>query len=51
MTAMRAEKRQVVRCWYPESRGELFDLGRDINAQVLIGDPAYQVTDGEIVSL
>jgi hypothetical protein len=51
MTAMREEKRQVVRCWYPEPRGALFALDNGSNAEVLIGNPAYQVTSGEIVTL
>lgn len=51
MAAARAEKRQVTRCWHPAPDCELFELGAGINAQVLIGDPAYQVTDGDIVTL
>jgi hypothetical protein len=48
---MRAEKRQVVRCWYPEARGDLFELGNGVHAEVLIGNPAYQVSSGDIVAV
>lgn len=51
MDASRAETRIVTRMWYPERRPALFNLGNGINAEVLIGDPAYQVTSGEIVAL
>lgn len=48
---VRAEKRLVTRIWHPTPEGELFDLGQGVSAQVLMGDPAYQVTSGEIVAL
>lgn len=48
---VKAEKRLITRIWHPEALGDLFDLGNGINAQVLTGDPAYQVTSGEIVVL
>lgn len=51
MQAARADKRVVTRVWFPEERGDLLDVGNGINAQVLVGDPAYQVTSGEIVAL
>lgn len=51
MTAVRADKRQVSRCWYPTARGALLALDNGSNAEVLIGDPAYQVTSGEIIAL
>jgi len=51
MQAARAESRLATRVWFPEDRGELLDLGNGINAQILVGEPAYQVTSGEIVAL
>lgn len=48
---MRAEKRLVTRVWHPEAKGELLDLGAGVNAEILTGDPAYQLTSGEIVAL
>jgi len=47
----RKDARLTTRIWYPEPRGDLFDLGNGINAQVLIGSPAYQVSSGEIVAI
>jgi hypothetical protein len=49
--AIRAEPGQVVRCWFPEPRGPLFQLDNGANAEVLIGAPAYQLTSGDIVAL
>lgn len=51
MDAARKDARLATRIWYPEARGELFDLGNGINAAVLIGPPAYQVSSGEIVAI
>ena len=48
---MRAEKRLVTRIWHPEAVGDLFDIGNGVNAVVVVGDPAYQVTSGDIVAL
>ncbi len=49
--AARAEKRTVTAMFYPEEREPLFDLGAGVNARTAIGDPGYQVSDGEIVTL
>jgi hypothetical protein len=49
--AARADARLATRVWYPEPRGELLDIGNGINAVVLIGAPAYQVSTGEIVNI
>jgi hypothetical protein len=46
-----AEPRHVVRLWHPAAEGELLDLGNGINAEIQVGDPAYQLTSGEIVAL
>jgi hypothetical protein len=51
MEAARKDGRLVTRMWYPEPRGDLFDLGNGINAAVLIGPPAYQVSSGETVAI
>jgi hypothetical protein len=51
ITAARADARLTTRIWYPEPRGDLLDIGNGINAQVLIGAPAYQVSSGEIVAI
>lgn len=45
------EKRQVSRVFHPEPQGELMALPNGSNAQVLVGEPAYQLTSGEIVAL
>ena len=40
-----------MRLWHPEPEGgALFDLG-GYNAEVLTGPAAYQVTDGDTVTL
>jgi hypothetical protein len=49
--AATAERRPVTHVWHPEAVGELLDLGAGVNARVATGDPAYQVSDGEIVNL
>jgi len=49
-----AEPRFVTRIWHPAPEGgPLFDTraGAGINAEVLIGDPAYQVTTGDIITI
>ena len=51
MDAARKDARLATRIWHPDARGDLFDLGGGINAQVLIGNPAYQVSSGEIVAI
>jgi hypothetical protein len=47
--AARSDARLATRIWYPDPRGDLFDLGAGVNAHVFIGEPAYQVSSGEIV--
>mgnify|MGYP003575122164 CR=1 FL=1 len=49
--AARKDSRLVSRVWFPEPRGDLVDMGNSINAAVLIGEPAYQVSSGEIVAI
>lgn len=44
---MRNETRLVSVCWHPDPPAEFLDLGRDINARVLVGNPAYQLSSGE----
>lgn len=51
LEAARADKRLATRVWFPEPRGDLVDVGNSINAAVLIGAPAYQVSSGEIVAV
>lgn len=51
ITAARKDVRLATRIWYPEPRGDLFGLGNGINAEVLIGAPAYQVSSGEIIAI
>lgn len=51
ITAARKDARLTTRIWYPEPRGHLFDIGNGINAEVLVGAPAYQVSSGEIVAI
>jgi hypothetical protein len=51
MDAVRAEHRIVTRMFFPEPREPLFDLGAGVNAVVDIGEPAYQLTDGTVVTL
>lgn len=45
------EKRMVTRVWHPQAPVDLVSIGRDVNAVVVVGNPAYQVTSGEIVAL
>jgi hypothetical protein len=49
--AVRAEERQVTRVWHPEPEGELLHLKDGVHAEVLVGDPAYQISSGETVAL
>lgn len=49
--AARNDARLVSRVWYPDPRGDLLDLGNGINAAVLIGAPAYQVSTGDIIAI
>jgi len=49
--AARADARLATRVWYPDPRGDLLDLGNGINAEVLIGAPAYQVSTGDIIAI
>lgn len=49
--AARAETRLVSRCFYPEPRSALLELGAGINAAVVIGEPGYQLSSGEIITL
>lgn len=51
MDAARKDIRLATRIWFPEPRGDLFDLGNGINAAILVGAPAYQVSSGEIVAI
>ncbi|HEX7644846.1 MAG TPA: hypothetical protein VF472_21810 [Burkholderiaceae bacterium] len=51
MAAVKAERAQVSRCWHPEAPIELIDLGRDLRARVLVGEPAYQLSSGEIIKV
>lgn len=41
----------ATRVWYPEARTAYFELNDGIHCAVLIGEPAYQVSSGEIVAL
>lgn len=51
MTAVRAEQRQVARIWYPEPRGDLFQLPNGSNAHVVEGPAAYQCSCGTKIHL
>jgi len=51
METARADKRRAVRVWYPEPRGDILHLNNGVMAEVLIGNPAYQVSSGDIVAL
>lgn len=51
MTAARSDARLATRVWFPEDRGAHFELNNGVNCAVLIGEPAYQVSSGEIVAL
>ena len=51
MAAIHSEKAQVVRCWHPEAKHDLAQLKNGANIEVKVGNPAYQLTTGEIVSL
>lgn len=49
--AVRGEARTVTRCWHPEAEPGLIDTGNGVMAEILVGNPAYQVSSGEIVAL
>lgn len=49
--AVRGEHRIVARCWHPEATPGLIDTGNGVMAYLLVGNPAYQVSSGEIVAL
>jgi hypothetical protein len=51
MEAARNDARLATRVWFPEDRGAHFELNNGVNCAVLIGEPAYQVSSGEIVAL
>lgn len=51
IAAATAESRAVTHVWHPEAAGALVDVGAGVNARVAAGEPAYQVSDGEIVAL
>lgn len=51
MEAVRAESRQVSCVYFPDPRGYFVMLPDGSNARVLTGEPAYQVSDGDIVTL
>lgn len=48
---MRGHAELATRCWYPQDHGPLFEVRAGINVEVLIGEPAFQLTSGEIVTL
>lgn len=49
--AVRNEKRLVARCWHPEAVPGLIDTGDGVMAESLVGNPAYQLSSGDIVAL
>lgn len=49
--AVSAEKRMVTRIWHPTAPCDLHHLREGIHAEVLEGEPAYQVTSGEKIDL
>lgn len=42
---------QVSRCWHPEPKAPLVQAKNGSCIEVLVGDPAYQKTTGEIVAM
>jgi len=48
---VRAEHRQVSRCWHPDAIGETLEAKNGSNIAVLVGEAAYQFSDGDIVTL
>lgn len=50
MDAARAESRLVSRAFYPEPRTE-FELGNGIFAAAALGEPGYQLSSGETITL
>lgn len=51
MKAAKADKRLVACLFHPDAAVGLQDMGDGVNANVLVGNPAYQLTSGEIVAL
>jgi hypothetical protein len=48
---VRAEKREVARCWHPLAPVAFLDMPRGYNVAVCAGQPAYQLSNGEIITL
>lgn len=48
---MRAEPRVVTACWHPESTGGYVEQSNGVMVRHAAGEPAYQVSSGEIVVL
>ncbi|WEF34868.1 hypothetical protein [Pseudoduganella chitinolytica] len=42
---------QVSRCWHPAPQAELIPAHNGSNIAVLTGEPAYQLSSGDIVTL
>lgn len=42
---------EISRLWYPAAPCALLEIGNNITARVLVGEPAYQLVTGEIVTL
>ena len=43
--------KEVSRCWYPDPPIEFLEIGNNIMVRVLDGEPAYQMSSGEMVTL
>lgn len=48
---MSAVTEQVSRCWHPAPQAELIPARDGSNIAVLTGEPAYQLSSGEVVAL
>jgi hypothetical protein len=42
---------EISRLWHPAPPCALLEIGNNITARVLVGEPAYQRVTGEIVTL
>jgi hypothetical protein len=43
--------RPITHVWHPKPPCALLEIGNNITARVLVGEPAYQLVTGEIVTL
>jgi hypothetical protein len=43
--------KEIASVWYPSPPVSILEIGNNITARVLDGEPAYQLSSGEVVKL